>query len=121
MKKYFTFISTGILMIFIGSVYKFSFEVIEQEAKEMGLLAILIGVVSILLSPLYGNKYLKYFAILGYGLIALVQLVPISLWFIMAPITDTPGVYQGNIFFAIPHIILFVFSIWCIFSLFRKQ
>ncbi len=121
MKDKISFISAGLAMIITGLIYTVAFEYIEQEVRQMGLVAIAIGFVLTAFSPFYKKKNIKYLAVFSYSLIALIQFLPILLWSQDFTVTDSPVSLHGNIFYTIPHFLIFLTCVWAVVSLLRNN
>lgn len=100
-------------------LYTFAFEAVEEELRIMGILAIILGVSSLLFSLLFldKNTYTRHIGGLAYFILGCVQVIPIMLWLRGTPVTDASETYQVTGLYSIPHIIILVTSIWCVFSL----
>lgn len=100
----------------------YGFEVIEEEVRVCGKYAVMGGLTTIFLSFIPPrnrvNQLLSFFVLF---VLILAQILPILLWIIRAPITDTPNVYMGNRLYVFPHIFIVIFSLLTIREIRRSS
>lgn len=111
-------------LIITGLIYLVNFGEMEEELRIMVLGAVFGGLIILLFPYLFKNFEKKLPVILFFGIISVLQIIPILGWLATINystdqpiITDSHTAFQGNFLYALPHLLILIsgfYHIYCI-------
>lgn len=105
-----------VLSIVIGLIYALGlYGSTEVEVNQWGIITMLGGIITISISIIKGNRFIRVIMIFLIVLISMAQVPPIALWITFHGYTITDGTppssFVAHWAFAIPHIFIFILGL----------